>query len=332
MSFLSRAFGRTTPTEPDLDPVRFGGRPTAYRADAFVVPVLVVAYIPLRGGEVDRRATGDVGGRLDDLREHIRRTTAAAVAALENGSTAHGYRDPVALPCLRYEVLESIEFLEPLPAWAKPGHSAPMTDYNAIMQRIDARAWVMDRGVREIWVWGYHGGVVDLWESNMASPFGDISNSDRDATDLPVFDRSYTVYHYNYGRGTSEVIEDHMHQIEAVLRHLDPELFWERFVGKTGEGRCGWAHFPPNGERDYDWSNPRRVETDIEEWTPGGGPKRRLSSRRWGGDSLTWFQYWMQNLPGPENGLKYRGRALSNWWQFIGDWDAAMARRAGLAG
>ena len=101
------------------------------------------------------------------------------------------------------------------------GHRVPMTDYHAIMQRIDARMWVTQRGVKEIWLWGYHGGVVDLWESNMAGPWGDISNSDRDPADLPVFDRTYTLYHYNYQRGPSEAVEDHMHQIEAVLRQLD---------------------------------------------------------------------------------------------------------------
>ena len=29
--------------------------------------------------------------------------------------------------------------------------------------RIDARRWVMEQDVKEIWIWGYHGGVIDLW-------------------------------------------------------------------------------------------------------------------------------------------------------------------------
>ena len=154
---------------------------------------------------------------------------------------------------------------------------------------------------------------------------GDISNSDRDPHDLPMFDRTYTVYHYNYQRGPSEAVEDHMHQIEAVLRHLDPDLFWNKFVGRPGEGRCGWAHYPPNGVRDYDWRNPAYVWTDIEDWRPdGGGQKIRINCDRWGGDSLRWFVYWMQNLPGAGNGLTYRGRPLTNWWRFIGDFDAAL--------
>ncbi len=165
----------------------------------------------------------------------------------------------------------------------------------------------------------------------MASRWGDISNSDRDPTDLPVLEKSYTVYHYNYQRGPSEAVEDHMHQFEAVFRHIDPELFWDKFVGKPGEGRCGWAHYPPNGVQDYDWRNPNYVWSDIEDWRPeGGGQKIRINSDRWKRDSLQWFIYWMQNVPGANNGLHYRGRSLTNWWNFIGDWDTMMEKRAGL--
>lgn len=289
------------------------------------IPVLLIHYFPVRGGRIDRAVTGDVDAPLDTIRSHTAATTQQVIAALQEGSRYHGYKDPAAPPSLQYEIAGSVEFLAPLPTWPKPGHRAPMTDYHAILRRVDARTWVEERGVKEIWLWGYHGGVVDLWESNMAGPWGDISNSDRDLHDLPVFDRTYTAYHYNYQRGPSEAVEDHMHQIEAVLRHLDPDLFWNRFVGRPGEGRCGWAHYPPNGVRDYDWRNPAYVWTDIEDWRPdGGGQKVRINCDRWGGDSLRWFVYWMQNLPGAGNRLDYRGRPLTNWWRFIGDFDGAL--------
>lgn len=322
-----------TPTSgdpPQAEPVReaagVGGVP-------YGVPVLVVRYFPVRGEQIDLRVTGDVTGSLQTLRQHTDRTTQQVIEALQRGSRYHGYKDPAAPASLRYTVAGNVEYLEPLPTWRKPGHRVPMTDYNAIMARVDARTWVEERGVKEIWVWGYHGGVVDLWESNMAGPWGDISNSDRDPYDLPVFAKTYTVYHYNYQRGPSEAVEDHMHQIEAVLRQTDPDLFWNKFVGKPGEGRCGWAHFPPNGERDYDWRNPKMVWTDIEDWRPeGGGQKIQINSDRWNRDSLQWFVYWMQNVPGLNNGITYRGRPLTNWWRLIGDFDGAMRERVRLVG
>ena len=161
----------------------------------FNIPVLVVSYFPVKQGRIDRQVTGDVGAPLDEIRLHTSQTTQQVVQALETGSTYHGYKDPGAQPSLSYDIADTLEFLEPLPTDHKPGHRVPMTDYNAIMDRCDIRYWVEEQGIKEVWLWGYHGGVVDLWESNMAGPRGDISNSDRDPTDLPVLGKTYTVYH-----------------------------------------------------------------------------------------------------------------------------------------
>lgn len=297
----------------------------------YQIPVLLVSYFPVSGAELDRRRTGDVGGALADVRGHTIDTTARVIEALERGSAYHGYKDLTARPSLHYQIAGSLEFLEPVPTWPKPGDPVPMTDYNAIMQRINARYWVEERGVREVWLWGYHGGVVGLWESNMAGPFGDISNSDCRLNDLPVLSRTYTVYHYNYGRGVSEAVEDHMHQIEALLRHVDRRLFWDLFVGGDRGKRCGWSHYPPNAVRDYDWGNTTEALSDIETWQPEGRTRRRrLNCERWHSSSLQWFIYWMQNLPGAGSGITYRGRPLSNWWTFVGDFDAAMRQGRGL--
>ena len=305
--------------------------PVVYSDNVFTIPVLLVHYFPVRGQRVSREFTGDVDAPLSQLQHHTQQTSEGVIQALESGSCYHGYKNPNALPSLQYQVIDSLEFLETLPTRRLVGQSTPWTDYNAIMERIDIRYWVEERGIKEIWLWGYHGGVVGLWESNMAGPYGDVSNSSRDPYDLPTLDQTYTVYHYNYQRGVSEAVEDHIHQIEAVLKYVDHDMFWNRFVGKPGVWRCGWAHFPPNGERDYDWANQHHVETDIEDWRPEGyGHKQRMNCARWNCKSLDWFIYWMQNLPGSGSDLTYRGRALTNWWTFIGDFYGAMAAGLGL--
>jgi hypothetical protein len=315
----------------------------------FTIPVLVVQFFPTNGANIDVAVTGDWGASLASTRQKTLRQTSEIIAALQEGSRYRGFANSNALPCLRYRITGTVEFLSPLPTRFKLGHLVPMTDYRRIMSLVNIEDWVKSKGVKEVWIWAYHGGKVGLWESNMASRFGDASNSDRDASDLPLAAGTYTVYHYNYQRGTSEAVEDHIHQIEAVLNHVDGRdvappnkwpalLFWGHFVGSDRSSKiihpgAGWAHYPPNGERDYDWANPRYVETDMDDWKPdGSGQKSRMNCERWGGNSLRWFVYWMQHIPGPGNGLSFEGKPLNNWWAFIGDYDMANERGLKLAG
>ena len=311
------------------------------------VPVLVIKYFPVKGDRIDQTVTGDWGATLEETRAKTAKLTEEVIHTLQEGSRYHGYKDKQAKPSLAYRVVDTLEYLEPLPTVAPRGKRVPLTDYGQIMARVNVRKYVEEQGVKEVWLWGYHGGVVGLWESNMAGPYGDISNSNRDPKDLPVLTKTYTVYHYNYQRGASEAVEDHLHQIEAVLNFVDgrdrtpPEqwpalLFWGKFVGsdrthKIVRPGCGWSHYPPNALADYDWADKRYVETDIEDWRPdGSGRRQRINCDRWQGDSLKWFVYWMQNLPGADNGLTYNGRPLNNWWGFIGEFDAAMKNKLTL--
>jgi hypothetical protein len=129
----------------------------------------------VKNGRIDASVTGSLDAPLETIRRHTVETTERVIQALETGSTYHGYKDPTAQPSLRYQILHTIEFLEPPPTYHKAGHQVPMTDYNAIMERVNVRHWVEERGVKEVWLWGYHGGVIDLWESKRLRPDGSAS-------------------------------------------------------------------------------------------------------------------------------------------------------------
>jgi hypothetical protein len=78
---------------------------------------------------------------------------------------------------------------------------------------------------------------------------------------------------------------------------------------KDGFVRCGWSHVPPTADSDYDWGNKKVIKSDIEDWKPdGSGEKKDISSEIWKGDSYLWFIYWMQNIPGANNGLMFKGK------------------------
>lgn len=304
------------------------------------IKVFVVSYFPVKGDEIDREVTSDVGGKYSDLKAKTESLTAEACRLLEEGSRFRGYKNVDAKPALRYEVVGRLEFKEALPISRKKAEPQ-LPDYGKIVERIGGKKLVEEQGVQQIWLWGYHG-RNGLWESNMSSPTGDVSNSDRDEGDLPVYDKTYTVFHYNYGRGVGEMLENHMHQLEHVLnfadgRDITPEdkwselLFWGKFVGSdashkivTRPARCGWTHYAPNSEKDYDWDNPRFVETDIEDWKPDGfGKAQLLNADRWQRDGVKWRVYWMQAIPALGHGLSYQGKPLRNWWSFVADWDTA---------
>ena len=329
-----------------------GGTNIEDSKEPFEVKVVVVKYFPVKDGAIDIAVTGDVTAPLDAMRKHTDKITEDVIYAMEEGSRYHGYKDKTVKPSLDFKVVKTYEFLEPLPTVKTDKPEAPWTDYNAIMERIDGKDWVEKKGVKEVWVYGYHGGKVNLWESNMAGPYDDISNSSRSLDDLPKYSKTVTVYHYNYQRGHGEALEDHMHQMEAVLNYVDGRdktpaeewgklLYWGKFVGSdrshrmvpTADGfvRCGWSHVPPDADSDYDWGNKKVVKSDIEDWRPdGSGEKKDISSEIWKGDSYTWFIYWMQNMPGKDNGLKFNGKKLRNWWIFIGDFDSAMKKKMTL--
>lgn len=315
--------------------------------NSYLIRVLVVNYFPIKGKKIDINVTGDWNKSLKQTRKKTAELTSQVIEALEQGSKYHGYKNKQAQPSLKYKIVKRIEFLEPLPTFKKKAHRAPMTDYYTIMERIGIQYWVEKQGIKEVWLWGYHGEVLDLWESNMSGPYGDISNSDRDPNDLPLLKKTYTVYHYNYQRGLSEAVENHMHQIEAVLNHIDGRditpieewnklLFWGQFVGSDHTHKiinpgCGWSHYPPNAKHDYDWANHDYVLTDMEEWHPDDtGQKKKINCEQWNCDSLSWFIYWMQNIPGNKNRLTYKGKKLTNWWMFIGDFDYAMKNKIKL--
>ncbi|PKK89364.1 MAG: hypothetical protein CVV64_14595 [Candidatus Wallbacteria bacterium HGW-Wallbacteria-1] len=337
-------------------------------SEPWKVPVLIIKYFPLPGKDfsvsdeagLDRVEMGFpewMEMNLGEAREKSTDITLDAIKALENGSRYLAYRNPdeIKAPSLKYLIVDTIERTEAMPVMDCPFYQVGndnwtnrrwIVDYEKILKSINIKKYVEQLGVKEVWIWGYHREDLVIWESNMASPSGDVSNSanwsDFGKKDLPILNRTYTVFTYNITRGLSEVIEDHTHQLEAILRNRDYELFWNQFVGYfpaadrdrlvedgklSSSRRCGWAHFPPNGERDYDWNNSATATSDFLNWKPDGGQESTFDSSKWNGNSFDWFTLWRQTIPGKGNQLHWKGKKLNNWWYFIANWDHAIEKR-----
>ncbi len=202
---------------------------------------------------------------------------------------------------------------------------------------------------------------VEFIESNMSSPTtGDISNSYRQ-DDLPLYSKSYIVYCYNFRRTQAEMIHNHGHQLESIYNYVAErqdgtnDLFAKDFSGWGANyssapiGRAGDTHHPPNTTKDYDYYNPDLVSSDIEDWRPdASGAKKLVNMDTWGninypwpatdiflqqrGESQ-WYIYWMQNMPGYQNMIRYRATSImTNWWEFTADWDRVIKEGKGLYG
>ena len=319
------------------------------------IPVLVLKFFPLdETGKLNRSVIGtdlpDADRNLSAIRAKISRLNSEGLAFMENASRYKGYKNSSAVSSIGPVILDEIEYLEPIPVALSSDGNTPPTNKTAYLNRANVCDYVDNRGVREVWVWMYHSDVVYPVESNMAmgrniedlwnyNGYGDVSNSSQ-LNDLPICDNTYTVYEFNYGRGLGEMIEDFAHQIERLLSYADDTLF-SKFVGWTGsyinDSGCGSVHYTPNSRREYGWYNRTEVLSSCEDWKPdGSGTKKLVSCETWGGSGCpddggaAWKKWWMQNIPGRDNGLSYNGADLRNWWDFLGDFDEALSLNRSL--
>jgi hypothetical protein len=349
----------TTPTNHVMTPTQLPvlenftpDAPKSYANQLWEVKILQLVYFPLTndGLSIDQAITGDVGETLAIMRAHVDTQTALTIAAMEEGCHE----------TIAYRIMGRVEIHEGYPLtygreFRPSGYSPALVDYKAILNRFNINSW-LSQGINQVWIWGYHGDMVTLWESNLASSYGNASNSDRNKNELPIVPgKSYTVFNFNYGRGAAEAVESQTHQIEALLNFIDGRdtlpkeiwntlLFWGYFVGsdathrmvpRYGVYRCGWTHYCPNSLKDYEWESTRTVTSDLFDWRPeGGGATQQVNANDWSATDdggLAWKIKWMQAIPRANNGLTFKGKDVGNWWEFVGDFDGAMKAGRKLA-
>ncbi|HEX9004389.1 MAG TPA: putative Ig domain-containing protein [Blastocatellia bacterium] len=358
---------------PEVGPV-----PTslaAHPSDSLhTIPVLVLRYLPTADGvNIDTVYDADLSPGdhfpLATLKNQIADYDSRVKFMLEEGSRFRGYNNSNAPHALGYKVVQYITIYEPLPPGqvvsTSGGNTIYRADYSQIFERWDVRQAIENSGVKEIWFWAVPcypraerpdlrpESYVSMWESNMSSPTtGDVSNSNRDNADLPIYNKTYVVYSQNVHRTQAEAIHNHGHQLESILSHVNQlrdgntNLWWGNFARAANNppARCGNTHFPPNATQDYDYTNLNLVASDILNWQPSGGPTTMVNANTWGNVPYAWpggtappqeieskwYIFWMQSMAGRGSAIPYNSNRLTNWWQFTADWDAAIQGGLGL--
>ena len=110
-----------------------------------------------------------------------------------------------------------------------------------------------------------------------------------------------------------------------IVPHQGKTVKVENYVAIGGN-----AHFPPNGRNHYDLDNTEPVQSTIEDWRIGSGPKGTDKAEGWSNAKFEkyrqlapdcmgpWLVYWRQNMPGLDNRQKDAdGRPMKNWWPFL---------------
>lgn len=313
---------------------------------SFDINVLVIKYFPVNAaGFIDLTITGDVGESFAVIKKRTDDVTSQLKISLEKASTYLGYKDLNAKPALRYTIIDTKEYLQAVPIKAR-ANKPTYPDYRGIMQTHNICDYVDNKGVKEVWLWAYQGPpkadghpYLDIYESKMSGPFGDISSSGRE-DDMPICTNTYRVYTFNYTRFTAEAVESWGHQIEAEMGEIDSNLYRNIFQGANHPqtlgvtGRCGSVHNPPNARFEYDRANPTAQKSDCLDWNPDSlGQLTEISCQNWGcqdidpvsSNAALNYQIWMlQNMPGRNNSKTYQSKKLRNWWDIHGDFDNAM--------
>ena len=318
------------------------------------MPVVIIRYFPTRDGiNLDAAAAG-VTSTLAALKSNVEQIERRHKFMLEEGSKFRGYGNATAPPSLGYQVIKTITVYEDIPPGFGTGTAGVyFPDYNQILTRFNAQNLVNNLGVKEFWIVHYHNGRIAPVESNMSSPTtGDISNSSRTNGDQPIYDKTYVTYGLNFTRSQAEATHNHGHQLESILSNVNQRqdgnttLWWQQFARAANNppARAGNTHFPPNALVDYDYTNLNLVASDIMDWRPAGGTTTLVNANTWGNVPYAWpggvappqeveskwYVFWFQSMAGRGNTIPYNTNKMTNWWQFTGDWDAAIQAGLGL--
>jgi len=261
------------------------------------------------------------------------------VDALISGFTAHILETSSGLA--RYQIVQRIEPNE-FPA-KKDGfrydpdsyraviqggvqHKPKMVDYHAILTGLNILPRIENLEIDEVWVFAFpHAG---FYESIMGGAGAFWCNAPPLANTSQC-GRKFVIMGFSYERGLGEMLESFGHRAESILtetfqRTSGNANLYQRFARydkiASGQAEVGTIHFAPNSEKDYDWSNPRKVPSRCDDWDNFPAFQdvvREVNAEEWGnGDMRDHHKWWLDHLP------KVAGRTMgiaNNWWQYIMD-------------
>lgn len=214
----------------------------------------------------------------------------------------------------------------------KGWHEPDELDYPRVLRESGLLPKIDSGEIDEIWIFGapYFG----YWESAMAGPGAFYINGGV-YPEVPT-KKPFAIMGFNYERGVAEMLHDLCHRTEATMARIyggweanKLEHNWAKFAANAtqsnGVAACGTCHYPPNAEKDYDYANPRYVDSSADDWLNYPkltGKKKKINCEAWGGPDhhRNYMKWWFTRLP-KAPGENVDGRQ-NNWWKYVFDFNS----------
>ena len=215
-------------------------------------------------------------------------------------------------------------------------HDPDGLDYDRVLTEQGVAKLIERREIDEVWLFG--GPYFGYFEAAMAGPGAFDINGD--AFENFPSTRAFAIMGFNYERGVAEMLHDLCHRAEATLSRVYGgwdaarlNTTWARFAanahqsrGRAGVGSC---HYPPNATSEYDYDNPRVVQSNAADWQryPAlTGARSAVSRDTWRGPDYqrNYMRWWLSHLPRVD-GVGPDGK-LANWWAYVVSFDSLVSR------
>lgn len=235
-----------------------------------------------------------------------------------------------------------IELLQE-PKWKTLLQDGATFDYKAFVEHYDFDKKRDAGEIHEVWVWSFPCG--GMWESNMMGKGAFWLNSE--PTKSVKCKELLCVMGLNYERDLACALESYGHRFESIMMEVygwwnydkknkkDELSTWETYAAyalkynkfNPGNSHIGNIHFPPNGEKDYDWKNQKMVKTFADSWLNYPNVKeenaREVDCSEWDCSHIGYMKWWFKHLPHVE-GINPKDKKLNNWWRYVVDYNEAL--------
>ncbi len=207
-----------------------------------------------------------------------------------------------------------------------PAHEPDLANYNDLLQKFNILQRVASNEIDEVWVFAFpHAG---FYESIMGG-YGAFWCNANPLAGTSTSPRRFIIMGFSYERGVGEMLESFNHRVESIMEQVyrptrGEANLWKRFtrydLSHPDKAEVGTVHFAPNSTKDYEWGNPRVVNSGCDDWSNYPNFKgiiRPVNAQEWGnGDPRQYHRWWLRHIP------KYAGQLngiANNWWQYMMD-------------